>query len=303
MYLKSILHRVSGRRFKPLRPKTRWQDNPQFSSYIKEQISPDYEAGVHGAIRAATGNKSLQHGISVGSGTGDNERGLIAAGLVESFDLFEVSKDRIAQSKALAEKAGVSDRLTHHLDDALQRDFAGTYDLVYWEHSLHHMFDVDHALAWSVRALKPSGLLVVNDYVGPTRLQWRRQEVSLVRQFLRQNESILDVNPRRVRHGSAFRRLKQFLRDPSEAPQSDRIEAAYERHTGAKIKALGGAVIHLGGGFLNGAEDKDPMVHDRMIALDQAARDQGLSHFAFGLWCKPEQSLEENSAAKLQRRR
>ena len=288
MSLKSILHRVSGRKFKPLRPKTRWQDNPQFSGYIKEQISPDYETGVHGAIRAAIGEKPLQHGVSVGSGTGNNERRLITAGFVENFDLFEVSQDRIAQSQALAEKAGVSDRLTHHLEDALQRDVAGTYDLVYWEHALHHMFNVDHALAWSVRALKPGGLLVVNDYVGPTRLQWRRKEVSLVRQFLRQNESILDVNPRRVRHGSAFRRLKQFLRDPSEAPQSDRIEAAYERHTGTKIKVLGGAVIHLGGGFLNGAEDKDPEIHNRMIALDQMARDQGLSHFAFGLWRKPE---------------
>ena len=287
MSLKSILHRVSGRSFKPLKPKTRWQDNPQFSSYIKEQISRDYETGVHGALRAAIGDKPLQHGVSVGSGTGDNERGLIAAGLVESFDLFEVSKDRIAQSKALAEKAGVSDRLIHHLEDALQRDVAGTYDLVYWEHALHHMFDVDHALAWSVRALKPGGLLVVNDYVGPTRLQWRRKEVSLVRRFLRQNQSILDVDPRRVRHGSAFRRLKQFLRDPSEAPQSDRIEAAYERHTGTKINVLGGAVTHLGGGFLNGAEDKDPEIHNRMIALDQTARDQGLSHFAFGLWRKP----------------
>ena len=96
MSLKSILHRVSGRSFKPLKPKTRWQDNPQFSSYIKEQISRDYETGVHGALRAAIGDKPLQHGVSVGSGTGDNERGLIAAGLGESFDLFEVSKDRIA---------------------------------------------------------------------------------------------------------------------------------------------------------------------------------------------------------------
>ena len=288
MSLRSTLHRVSGRKFKPLRPKTRWQDNEQFSSYIRQAISPDHETGVHGAIRAAIRDKPLPHGVSVGSGTGDNERGLIAAGLVENFDLFEVSKDRIAQSKALAEKAGVSDRLTHHLEDALKRDVEGAYDLVYWEHALHHMFDVDHALAWSVRALKPGGLLVVNDYIGPTRLQWRRKEVALVRQFLRQNEKILGVDPRRVRHGSAFRRLKQFLRDPSEAPQSDRIEAAYERHTGTKIKVLGGAVIHLGGGFLNGAENKDPEIHDRMIALDQTARDQGLSHFAFGLWRKPE---------------
>ena len=177
MSLKSILHRVSGRRFKPLKPKTRWQDNPQFSSYIQQQISSDHETGVHGAIRAEIGDTPLRYGVSVGSGTGDNERDLIAAGLVENFDLFEVSRDRISQSKALAAKAGIGNRVKHHLEDALQRDFDGIYDLVYWEHALHHMLDVDYAIAWSVRALKTGGILVVNDYVGPTRLQWRRKEV------------------------------------------------------------------------------------------------------------------------------
>ena len=278
---------MSGRKFKPLRANTRWQDNPQFSEYIKKSICPRHETGVHGAIRDVIGDAPLQNGISVGAGTGDNERNLISAGLVERFDLFEMSQDRINKSKTLAAKAGMADRLTHYLEDALKRDVFGEYDLVYWEHALHHMFDVDHALAWSVRALKSGGLLVVNDYIGPTRLQWRRREVSLVRNFLKENKAILGVDPRRVRHGSQFRRFKQFLRDPSEAPQSDRIEAAYEHHTGTKITVLGGAIIHLGGGFLNGADEKDPEIHERMIALDQNARDQGLSHFAFGLWCKP----------------
>ncbi len=287
MPFKSILHKISGRKFKKVRPNTRWQDNPQFLSYIERSISPEHEMGVHGAIRAAIGKTPLERGVSVGSGTGHNERGLIAAGLVERFDLFEVSEDRVEQSKKFAEEAGMADRFTHYVEDAFKHDFDGEYDLVYWEHALHHMFDVDHAVAWSVRALKPGGLLVINDYIGPTRLQWRRNEVKLVRQFLRDNEEVLGVDPKRVRRGTQFRRLKQFMRDPSEAPQSDLIEAAYKRHTGTDLNVLGGAMIHLGGGFLNGAEEQDPEIHDRLIKFDQEARDKGISHFAFGLWRKP----------------
>ncbi|MCR9113634.1 MAG: hypothetical protein NXH84_10190, partial [Rhodobacteraceae bacterium] len=82
-------------------------------------------------------------------------------------------------------------------------------------------------------------------------------------------------------------RFKQFLRDPSEAPQSDLIPAAYEKHTGEKLTILGGSVIHLCGGFITGLEKQDPTIHDRMIALDRQLRDQGHYHFGFGLWRKP----------------
>lgn len=285
--MKRLMHRIAGRKFKPLKSRTRWQDNPQFTGYFARKMSPEHETGVHGAIRASLNGRKLERGISVGSGTGDNERALVKAGFVENFDLFEVSKDRIAQSEALAADAGIADRFQHHLDDALTHDIHEQYDLVFWSHSLHHMFDVDRAVAWSIKALKPKGLLVIDEYIGPTRLQWRRKEVNLVRQFLRDHHETLGVEPSRVRHSSPFRRFKQFLRDPSEAPQSDLIQAAYRRHTGTDMTVLGGAVIHLGGGFLTGAEDQDPTIHDQLIALDQEAEKQGLAHFAFGLWEKP----------------
>ncbi|MEM7731720.1 MAG: methyltransferase domain-containing protein [Pseudomonadota bacterium] len=287
MTFKSILNKISGRKFRARRANTRWSDNPQFTSYINRSISAEYETGVHGAIRAATGDVALARGISIGAGEGGPEMNMIEAGLVRGFDLFEISEHRVSQSKKHAAERGLSDRVTHYLEDAFAHDFDGEYDLVYWEHALHHMSDVDHAVGWSVRTLKPGGVLVINDYIGPTRLQWRRSEVDMIRSFLKEHEHILDVDPKRVKRGTPFRRLKQFWRDPSEAPQSDRIEAAYKRHTGTDITVLGGAMIHLGGGFLNGAERQDPGIHDRLIQLDQKARDQGISHFAFGLWQKP----------------
>lgn len=293
--VKRLLHKLSGRKWKPARKGTRWQDNPQFLAYFDEQISPGSfgiapgagRNSLHAALRHATGGVALGRGVSVGAGTGDNERGLIKAGLVERFDLFEVSADRVAQARDLAQRDGMERQISVHLADALERDEDGVYDLVYWDSALHHMFDVDHALGWSVRALRPGGLLMISEYIGPTRLQWTRAEVSAARQFLHENRALVGTDPRKVRAGGPFRRFKQFLRDPSEAPQSDRIVPLYRKHTGQDLTVLGGSAIHLAGGFLTGLDTCDPTLHDRLIALDKDLRAKGHFHFGFGLWQKP----------------
>ena len=287
MNTKDLLHKISGRKWKPAKPGRRWQDNPQFTQYFDTSICPAHETGVAGAIRNAAGGKPLAKGVAIGAGTGQNERALVGAGLVEHFDLYEVSADRIATARQQAAEAGMSEHFSEYLEDALLSDKIEEYDLVYWQMSLHHMFDVDHAIAWSVRALKPGGLLVINDYIGPTRLQWTKTEISTVRKFLEENRPVIQIDPRRVRGGSRFRRFKQFLRDPSESPQSDKIPLSYKRHTGEDLNILGGAMIHLCGGFLFGTDKLDPTIHDRLIALDQQMRDRGIHHFAFGCWQKP----------------
>lgn len=285
--VKRALHKISGRRWKPPKPNRRWQDNPQFATYFNDQICTEFEGGNHGALRKAAGGRALPRAVSVGSGTAHGERELVEKGLVEHFDLYEVSADRIEQSRQLAAEAGMSDNFDEHLSDAFEEDIVERYDLVFWLAALHHMFDVDQAMAWSVRALKPGGILLISEYIGPTRLQWSKAEVQQVRQFLRDNRDLIGVDPKRVRAGTLFRRFKQFLRDPSEAPQSDLIADAYEKHTGQKLTVLGGSAIHLCGGFVTGLEHRDPAIHDRVIELDQTLRDQGHSHFGFGLWQKP----------------
>lgn len=285
--MKRILHKLSGRKWKPAKPNRRWQDNQQFRSYFDDQISTAHEGGYPGALRTATRDTALKRAVSVGAGTGYNERAMVKAGLVEHFDLYEVSADRIAESRQLAADDGLSDHFNAVLGDAFEHDINEQYDLVLWLAALHHMFDVDQAMKWSVRALKPGGFLLISEYVGPTRLQWRASEIRAVRQFLRENQSLIGIDPKRVRGGGPFRRFKQFLRDPSEAPQSDLIPAAYEKYTGQKLTILGGAAIHLCGGFVTGLNQQDPTIHDRVIALDQQLRDQGLYHFGFGLWQKP----------------
>jgi hypothetical protein len=116
------------------------------------------------------------------------------------------------------------------------------------------MLDVDAAIAWSRRVLKTGGVFLMDDYVGPSRFRWGRQEMELatrVRQIL-PDRYLKDpyhpdrsevLIPRKIRRPSP---LLMNLTDPSEAVQSDRIIEGVVRHfPNAEIIPTGGAVYHL----------------------------------------------------------
>jgi SAM-dependent methyltransferase len=242
---------------------------------------------VVGELRRILAGRVLGRGISVGCGDGSKEQRFLKAGLVDHFDLFEVSAAYGDAAVRLAEQEGLSERITVTVGDAFAQDTAGQYDLVYWDHSLHHMMDVDKAIAWSIAALAPGGWLVINDYVGPTRLVWRRDEVDFGREFLRMNQQKLGFEPKALRYKNVVDRFRLMMRDPSEAPQSDRIMAAYQNRCGAPMTPLGGVMIHLCAPFLDRIDHQDDPMYDALIASDRQALEKGQNHFAFGAWQKP----------------
>jgi SAM-dependent methyltransferase len=175
--------------------------------------------------------------------------------------------------------------MTFHAADAFARPHA-PYDLVYWDHALHHMLDVRKALDWSVAALAPGGLLVVNDYVGPTRLQWTRPEVRMARAYMAAAAPHLG-GARPVRYKiPLISRWRMALRDPSEAPQSDRILAAARAACGGFLEPIGCAMINICGPVVVPATDEGNPALPLLIEWDRRAEAAGFAHFAFGIWQK-----------------
>lgn len=266
-----------------------WWDSSLLRSYIASRICAQYETGVVGALREALEEGStISKAISIGAGSGNKELALISAGLVEHFDLYEISPVRVDVARQNANAAGLSDRVTVHKEDAFARLHEHPYDLVYWDHALHHMMDVNKAVSWSVGALSPGGLLLINDYVGPTRLQWKRTEVQLARKFIREAKEKFQIDLPYVSYRTMVSRLRMMWRDPSEAPQSDRIIMACQQHCqGFTPSLIGGALINICGPAIGAACPTDGPVHSLLIEWDQRAEAEGLSHFAFGIWRKP----------------
>jgi SAM-dependent methyltransferase len=274
------------RNARQLPPRRRWYNSDKLQGYVLGCISPETGRGVPGALERALVGRVLGTGLSIGAGNGRKEIALVQAGLVEHFTLYELSTELGERARRGIAEAGLDERMTVHIADA----FAAThppYDLVYWDHALHHMLDVAAAVRWSVAALAPGGLLVINDYVGPTRLQWTREQVALARAYMREAAPLLRSEPH-VPQRTLLHRWKLMLRDPSEAPQSDRILSSCRAACdGWAPTPIGCALISICGVHVVPLADEDNPALDLLIDWDRRAKAEGHSHFAFGIWRKP----------------
>lgn len=190
----------------------------------------------------------LKRGISVGGGEGVKEAHLVTSGLVERFDIFELSEDRVRKGRLRAAHFGLSDRMAFHSIDAFAVDKKGVYDLVHWNNALHHMLDVQEAILWSHHILSSRGLFYMDDFVGPNRFQWsdatlRSAELirtSLPKKYLANPRAPTKLLPTEIQRVSP-ERLAQI--DPTEAADSVRIVPAIRRtFPAAQVKTTGGFV-------------------------------------------------------------
>ena len=292
----SLIQKYVGQRWSQAdrTPKRRhWWTSQVLSSHIDKRICPLHETGVSGLLREAIGERSLDHGVSIGAGDGTKEIRLLKSGLVEHFTLYELSAHRAQAARGAARAAGLEEKVTVRVADAFSEAPEPIYDFVYWDHALHHMMDVDYALLWSKKSLRPGGVLLINDYIGRTRLQWTRQEVDRARQFIAANQDFLPKEISTIKYKTIFHRWKQMLKDPSEAPQSDRIEESVRRHFGIDMDRIGGAMIHLCAGSVleaTGTDERHPLL-ERLIRFDMDALEDGHCHFASAIWIKPDHAV------------
>ena len=246
-------------------------------------------AGVAAALRDAGG--PFERAVSVGCGTATKERALVRDGVVKHFTLHEISQERLAAARTNFERA----RLSHGADfkavNAFDDDTPDRFDVVHWNSSLHHMFDVDAALAWSRRVLKPGGVIVIYEYIGPTRFQWPDRALnwietvrkSLPQEILERVGKPGQFVPTRVRRPDP-EKLKAA--DPSEAADSDRIIPCATKHfPDGRWTMLGGMIYAIALNDIIGNFDTldRPDLLQACLHADQALSILGDNHSGFFL--------------------
>lgn len=267
--------------------KLRWWQSPFIVRHINMRVCGQAVDGLsRGLVRRAKellGERApLTRGVSVGCGNATKELDLIKQGLVETFDLCEFSETRIAEARARAEKLGLADRVRFIHGDAFALiTEAEQYDLVHWNNSLHHMFDVDEAVKWSRHVLRAGGLFFMDDFVGPTRFQWSELALNIAshvrlmldQRFLRdprQTDRLLNTDIRRPNP----EKLRAV--DPSEAADSGRIVESIRRYfPAAELMATGGIVYNLALSDVlhNFDEEQDKTVLELLMFIDDLCAD------------------------------
>lgn len=189
-------------------------------------------------------------GLSLGCGAGTRELHWAGLGRFSRIDAYDVSAPQIEQARRNAREQGLDTVLNFQVGSVYDQPVPEeAYDVVLVEHALHHFTPLREVLTRIERALKPTGLFVVNEFVGPTRFQWTARQVEAV-------DAVLTLLPKRLRRrvGTAAHKarnsapsiLRMIMSDPSEAVESAEIRPLLrEMFDVIDVREYGGTILSL----------------------------------------------------------
>lgn len=227
-----------------------WTDIPLVRERIRTRITGSPQEDLPTYIIRQHGNPHKSwRGLSLGCGAGGKELQWFGSGNFSTLDAIDLSPTRIAEARRRATEAGVSDRLRYSVAD-IRTHVAdgGHYDIVIIEDALHHFSPVETILQKIRGWLGADGILVINEYVGPSRFQWTSHQLAIVNGLLAEwpDQLTVRLDGTCKRHVHRPGTLTMRLYDPSEAVQSSQILPLLRSLYGiVEERPYGGTVLHL----------------------------------------------------------
>jgi SAM-dependent methyltransferase len=150
-----------------------WAAQPLVRRAINRRITGDPDRWPMDWFRRRFAPEPFGVGLSAGCGEGSLERDVLSKRICRTIEGIDFSEGALARARSLAEEAGLAGSARYRTAnlDALALP-AESYDVVFFHGSLHHTREVDAVLATAERALKPGGILFVDEYMGPSREEW-----------------------------------------------------------------------------------------------------------------------------------
>ncbi|WP_029353287.1 class I SAM-dependent methyltransferase [Bosea sp. 117] len=235
-----------------------------------------------------SGREHFEVGLSVGCGLAVPELWMLKDGTVGHFILCDVASEALRRAAEFAQSIGVDpSRITLMREIEIGAALERKIDLVVWRNALHHMFDTDLAVKWSVDILRGDGVVYCEEYCGPDRMQFsdemmdwaERVRRALPERYLRDPAMPGQLYPVRPEIPST----EDWLRiDPSECADSANIVPALRRHApDTRMTFMGGAMYHLAlNDILHNFEDGiDDHLLDLIMMVDELLVDRGVNQF------------------------
>lgn len=106
--------------------------------------------------------------LTVGCGLAFAEEMLVKGGFVEHVVAFESSSIAIENAKQRIAEAGLIEHFEFRCEDVVQAGLANEeFDLVFVQAAIHHFYNIEEMFALFYEVIKPGGLLMYDEYVGP----------------------------------------------------------------------------------------------------------------------------------------
>jgi 2-polyprenyl-3-methyl-5-hydroxy-6-metoxy-1,4-benzoquinol methylase len=258
-------------------PETQWVRVPGVEENMNRRATGDPEMDwiTHSAAQLAKFPKPIKT-LSLGCGFGVIERVLRRCNYCELIHGIDVAEGAIEGARKAAQDEGL-DGLTYEVADlntaTLPKE---TYDAVYVHAALHHVFQLEYLLDQIKQTLKPGGLFVVYEYIGPSQMQFPRRDLELADVFLK----LIPERYRKLQRRGGIK--KEAVRtsldsmnssDPSEGIRASeivpliasRFEIRHFRYVGGTLLLL--VFNEIAGNFLESDLEIMPLV-DALITLD-----------------------------------
>jgi len=164
--------------------------------------------------------------LDLGCGGGNAEITMAQNGLFDSMVAYDPSPGAIEVARKQAAEAGVSE-IDFRCAEVNEIELPeAAFDVAHINMALHHVLELEHVLYQINRALKPGGVFLANEYVGPSQFQFSPGRMALVQDCLDDLPDRLKWNPFANEVKASHPRYSRSWWDefdPTESVRSDEI--------------------------------------------------------------------------------
>lgn len=233
--------------------------------------------------------------LSLGSGSCGHELELATYPQFMEIVCVDLAQNRLDEAAQMAQESQLNNI---HFVCADIKDYsfpADHFDMVLFNSSLHHFKDVDTLLKEYIKpCMKDDGYLIINEYVGPTRLQFPKHQLVAINESLRMIPTPFrkrfKTNKIKSRfYGSGI--LRMIMADPSECIDSASIiPAIHQQFKTTLEKPYGGNILmnslkDISHHFLELDDEKKEILEKLFLFEDQYLLEYK-SDFVFGIYQK-----------------
>jgi SAM-dependent methyltransferase len=145
--------------------------------------------------------------LSLCCGFGEIERILARRGVFKRCTGIDIAERALEEAKKRASDEGLQNIDYRCADINSITLGADQYDLIWANGALHHLSNLERVLSEIQKALKPGGLLVCNEYIGPKHQQLELRHREIV-------NSAIHLIPHRLRQSSEDTFIPTFFKGP-----------------------------------------------------------------------------------------
>src|SRR5262245_23504334 len=121
--------------------------------------------------------------LDLGCGSGSRSLDLWHARSSQRIEGMDASTERIREAEDQRKAIGADGRF-QVVDCNAALLARAAYDLIFSAHSFHHFTELEHVYRQVLLALKPGGIFLLEEFVGPTQFQWTDAQIEATRALL-----------------------------------------------------------------------------------------------------------------------